>query len=269
MENRLTGLAAEVTYFAVLSLFPGLLIVASALGYLETIVGHDLAERSQGAVIEFLQKVLTERGSLVIQAVRDLFTRDSSGILTAAALIAFYTLSSGFAAVIRALDLIHGVAERRSWLHIRLTAFVLAIGSIVMLAVILVAWVVGPLLGSGLRIAERIDLGDAFPFFWDWMRPPLALALIAFWLTTLYHLAPYRGRGRSWLGELPGGLLASVLLLAVSYGFSFYLGLAAAGNQVLGVLGGGLILMVWFYLMSLVLLLGGELNAILAARRRP
>lgn len=67
--------------------------------------------------------------------------------------------------------------------------------------------------------------------------------------------------------ELPGALLASLLLFTISHGFGFYLGVASEGNQVLGVLGGGLILMVWFYLMTLALLVGGELNAIIARER--
>ena len=266
-ENRLTGLAAEVTFFAVLSLFPGLLIVASTLGYLQILLGHDVAQRSQETVINFLTLVLTERGSLVIQSARELFTRDSSGIATIASVVAFYTLSTGFAALIRALDLVYGVAEKRSWLHVRLTAFALSLGTIVMLAVILAAFVIGPLMGEGWQVAERLGMGEQFTFFWDWVRTPLAFGLLVVWLTTLYHLAPYRRRGEGWMKELPGSLLGSFLLFTVSHGFGFYLRLATAGNQVLGFLGGGLILMVWLYLMTLALLVGGEFNAIIARDR--
>ena len=266
-EYRLTGLAAEVTFFAVLSLFPGLLIVASTLGYLQAILGHDVAQRSQETVINFLTLVLTERGSLVVQSARDLFTRDSSGVATIASVVAFYTLSTGFAALIRALDLVYGVVEKRSWLHVRLTAFALSLGSIVMLAVILAAFVIGPLMGEGWQVAERLGMGELFTFFWDWVRTPLAFGFLVVWLTTLYHLAPYRRRGEGWLKELPGALLGSLLLFTVSHGFGFYLSLATAGNQVLGVLGGGLILMVWLYLMTLAVLVGGEFNAIIARDR--
>lgn len=126
---------------------------------------------------------------------RDLFTRDSSGVATIASVVAFYTLSTGFAALIRALDLVYGVAEKRSWLHVRLTAFALSLGSIAMLAVILAAFVIGPLLGEGWQMAEKLGMGDHFTFFWDWIRPPAALALLVVWLTAPYHLARYRRRG--------------------------------------------------------------------------
>lgn len=266
-ENRLSGKAAEVTFFAVLSLFPALLMVASTLGYLQYLLGHDVAQRSQETVINFLTLVLTDKGSAVIQSVRDLFAQDRTGVATIASVVAFYTLSTGFAVLIRALDIVYGVVERRSWLHVRLTSFALSLGSIVMLVVILAAFVIGPRLGEGWEVAQRLGLGEKFTFFWDWIRTPAALALVVVWLTTLYHLAPYRRRGEGWLKELPGALLGSFLFYAISHGLGLYMTLITAGNDVLGLLGGGLILMIWFYLMTLALLFGGELNAVIARDR--
>lgn len=262
--NRITGLAAEVTYFGVLSLFPGLLIVAGALGWLDSFVGHRIAEKSETTVVELLDLVLTERASFVIHAVRELFRSQSTGLLTTSALIAFLSLSSGFAAAIEALDLAYGVPERRSWISIRLMAFVFAVGSVVMLALLLLLIVAAPLLGGGAGLADQVGLGGVFSFAWDWLRAPIAFGLLVIWATTLYHLAPNR-RVR-WLRDLPGGVAAAVLWIVVSYGLRFYLQAAASANKILGVLGGGLILMIWFYLLSLVLLLGGELNAILTRR---
>lgn len=266
-ENRLSGLAAEVTFFAVMSLFPGLLIVASTLGYLQALLGHEVAQRSQETVINFLTLVLTERGSLIIQSVRDLFTNDSSGIATLASLIAFYTMSTGFAVLIRALDLVYRVTEKRSWLHVRLTAFALSIGSVAMLALNLTVFVIGPRLGEGWQLARKLGMGDFFTFFWDWLRAPAALVLLVLWLTTLYHLAPYRRRGEGWMKELPGALLGSALLFAISHGIGLSLSLATAGNQVLGVLGAGMILLMWIYFMTFAVLVGGSLNGIIARER--
>jgi membrane protein len=264
-KHRLSGLSAEVTYFAVLSLFPGLLIVAGALGWLQSFVGHRIAEQSEAAVVGVLKDVLIDRAPFVVRAVQDLFTRPSKGLLTSSALIAFLTLSTGFAAGIGALDLVYGVPERRSWINLRLSAFALALGSIVMVALILLLVVAGPLIG-GAGIAKQLGMGDLFTFLWDWLRGPVAFALLVAWATTVYYVAP--NQRTPWRMGLPGGAAAAILWLAVSYGLRLYLHLAAKANEILGVLGGGLLLMIWFYLLSLVLLLGGTLNAVLARRAR-
>jgi len=267
-RNRIGGLAAEVTFFAVLSLFPGLLIFAGALGSLQTILGHDVAARSEAAVLEFLGRILTDRARSTVDAVRELFEGQSGGLLTTAALIASWTLSSGFAALIRALDLVYGIEERRTWLNVRVTAFVLALGSTLILAVVVISIVMGPMLGDGAAMADRVGLGPTFSFIWDWLRAPIAFALLVFWTTTVFHLGPNRSSRAEWKRDLPGGVLAAFLLLAVSYGFRFYLGLAYAWNQVVGVLGGGLLLMLWLYFLSLAMLAGGTLNGILRRRFR-
>lgn len=263
--NRLSGLAAEVTFYVVLSLFPGLLILACTLGYLDALLGHDIAEQSRLAVVGFLAQVLTEQAEMVIESVNDLFRQESGGLMTAAVLFSFYTMSDGFAAAIRALDRAYGVKEKRSWLNIRLTSFVLALGSAFMLAATLITIVVGPFLGTGERVAVRMGMGGVFSFAWDWLRLPVSLALLTFWATTLYHLAPHRRT--AWLRDLPGGVMAALLWVGASHGFSLYLSLAGQLNQVLSLLGGGLILLLWLYLMAYVLLAGGQLNSVLAARR--
>jgi membrane protein len=86
------------------------------------------------------------------------------------------------------------------------------------------------------------------------------------WAATVYHLAPHH---RSpWRADLPGAVLAAVLWLLVSVGLSVYLRIAVLGNAVLGTLGGGLVLLIWLYLLGLVLLVCGEVNAVLQGKRR-
>ena len=135
-----------------------------------------------------------------------------------------------------------------------------------MLAVVLGMFVIGPLLGLGHRLAGWLGLGRLFAFAWNWLRWPFACALLMGWATLVYSIAP--NRRTRWRHELPGAVLATVLWLAVSLGFAGYLRLAAAGNKILGLLGGGLILLVWLYLLALALLVGGELNGVLVDRAR-
>ena len=264
IEDRVGGLAAEVAFFGVLSLFPGLLVVAAALGSLEGLIGGDLAGRAEELVLSFLDRILTEQAAGAVAAVRELFARPRGGLLTLASLLALWGLSRGFVAVIRALDLAYDLEEQRSLVHQRLTALGLALSAVAVAVVLLAAVVVGPLLGGGLRLAGWLGLGREFAATWGWLRWPVAFALLVAWGATLYHVGPYRRA--PWRAGLPGAALAGILCLAVSVGFGAYLRLAAAANQVLGALGGGLILLVWLYLLALAVLVGGELNAVLLAR---
>lgn len=265
LQKRISGRAAEVSFYGMLSLFPMLLLVAGALGPLEILIGHDLAARAESTVIRFLNLVLTERASAVVDAAQALFDRKSGGLMTTAGLVGFWTLSSGFCSVIETLDISYGITERRSWIRVRLTAFVLAIGSTLTIAMVLIGVAARPLLGTGRYIAAHLGLGSGFAFVWDWLWTPFAFAILVLWATTVYHLAP--NKRTPWLNDLPGGFMAAVLWLVVSYGLNIYLQAAAGINQVLGLLGGGLILMMWLYLLSFVLLLGGEVNGLYSRSR--
>jgi membrane protein len=263
-EDGLTGLAAESAFFAALSLFPGLLVLAAALGWLDLIAGQEVARRSQAAAVEFLGQVLTEQGSGVVRAVRDLFARHRGGVLTSALLLGIWALSRGFTPVIRALDVTYGLRERRSWLNLHLTAVLLSAGSALVASVLLAMVAVGPFLGHDRALAASLGIRKAFALTWDWARSPLVFVLVVFWTATLYHLAP--NRRASWKSDLPGAVFAAALWLLISLGFGTYLHMTARYNQIFGALAGGMILMIWLYLLCLSLLLGGALNAILQQR---
>jgi membrane protein len=264
-KDRVTGLAAEVAFFAVLSIFPGLLMVAAALGHLEILVGAQLAARSKLQILDFLDLILTDQAAGALSEVEALFEGGRPGVITIATLAAIWALGRGFAAVIRALNLAYAIPERRSWLKQRLLALGLSVGGVLITAVTITVIVVGPLFGRGAGVADAIGVGDAFALAWSWTRWPLAFVLMVVGATVLMHLAPNRPVC-TWKEDLPGAVVASTLWLAVSAGFSIYLRLAPGANAILGALGGGLIMLVWLYLLSLSLLLGGEVNALLSRR---
>jgi membrane protein len=264
-EDRVTGLAAEVAFFAMLALFPTLLATAATLGSLDNLVGRQLSAKAQATVLVALDRVFTDDASEVLEAVRSLFTERRPGMLTAATLGALFAASRGFVGVIRALDEAYDLEERRTWLAVIPSAVVLALGSVLVAVLMLATLVLGPLLGGGQEVAELVGLGDIFAFFWELLRAPFAFLVLVLWATTLFHLAPdHRTR---WRRHLPGALLTATLWLLVSLGFRLYLRVAANGNEVFGILGGTLTLLLWLYVLGVGLILGGELNAILLRRR--
>lgn len=264
-RDRITGLGAEVAFFVILSVFPALLVMALALGFLGSILGDAVAQQAQDSVITTLQRVLTSDAQGTIDAVRQLFTEKQTGLLTFSALAAVWSTGRGFAALIRALGQVYSVADRRSWLRRQATALVLSIGTVLTCAVMLATLVVGPLFGAGGSVAGAVGLGGIFATAWAWARVPLVLVVLLLWAATVLHVAP--DHKTAWRTDAAGAGLATAWWIVASLGL--HLGLAlASGNQVFGALGGSLILLVWIYLLALGLLMGGELNAVLSERRR-
>lgn len=262
-EHRVGGLSAEIAFFGVLSLFPGILALVAVLGFLDRLVGLELAAASQQAVIGFLEQVLTRQASGTIDAVRALFETQARGILSFAVIGSVWAMSRGTLTAMRALSVAYGLPEQRSWFYSKAKALALALGTILNMLVLLAVVVVGPFLGLGALLAEWVR-SDVLAFVVRLLQYPMAFLVLTWWALTLLHFAPNHKNPLRW--DVPGAVVTSMLWLLVSSSLRAYLEIAGDFNQVFGVLGGAITLMVWFYLLSLSLLVGGELNAVLNER---
>jgi len=264
-RDRLLGLAAETAFFAVLTLFPALLVAAAVLGQLGSLIGADNAIRVEDAVLRFLDQLLTDSASGAIETVRQLFDTGANA-LTFATLLALFSLSTAFATLINTVNITYDVPETRGWWRRRWLGLLLGFGSVLTGALAATLLVIGPLFGPAEEVIARFGLGAEYEFLWSYLRWPVAFAALVMWATTMDHLMP--ARRTRWREDLPGGLLTALLWLAASWGLNLYLDFVVSASPLFGALGGGLILMTWFYLLCVALLAGAELNTILQARRR-
>ena len=264
-RDRILGLAGENAFMGVLTLFPTLLVFAAVLGQLSGFIGDDDTTKVEKSITDFLQRVLTTQATGVDETVRKLF--DTSGrTLTVALVIALVSVAQAFASVINTISVAYELHDRRGWWHRRFLGLLIGLGSLIAGAVLLTAFVVGPFLGHSGDIVSHLGLSRDYSFVWGWFRYPVGFVGLVAWATTLFHLCP--DRPSRWRNGWPGGLLTSLLWIAASLGFSSYLALVVPRSPVLGALGGGILLMTWFYLLFLSLLIGAELNATLLVRRR-
>lgn len=262
-DDRVPDLAAEVAFYAILSLFPAFLALASILGALDSLIGADFAQDVQDQVLDFLQRVLTPEAESTIDAAQELFVESSPGLFTFSLVTAVWTLSRGFAALVRALDVVYDLDDPRPWLKVRGTALLLAVGSTIAGAIMLTLLIVGPLFGSGEDIANEIGLGDQFVWLWDVARLPLAFVVLVLWAAIVFHIAP--AHHTPWRSDVPGAIITGVLWVLFSGGLNLYVQIAQSGNAVFGALGGALIVLLWFWLLSLAVMIGGEINELLLA----
>ena len=265
VEDRVGGLAAEIAFFAVLGLFPAVLVFASTLGWFDTLLGEQNSAEVQNWLLERLQQVFGSENESLSKTVAELFEGGSASVLTVGIILSVYASSRGFVAVVRALDITYDHDHHRGWLSTRLVGFALTLFTVVVAAVVLTMVVVGPLLGEGGELADDLGVGSAFVTAWDWFRWPVVIVVLMAWAATVYHVGP--NHRSPWRWEIPGAVVATVWWLVVSLGFRTYLDAASSGaNAVFGLLGGALSLLFWLYLLAMGLLVGAELNGILAVR---
>jgi membrane protein len=265
-EDRVTGLAAEVAFYAILSLFPAVVALAAALGFLESLFGVDAADEVESTILDAVNRLFGSGASGLEEAIAGLFDQTSPGLLGVGLLLTVYTVSRAFNGLINALDVVYDIDETRSAVRTRALAVWLAVGSVLVAAIVLTMLVVGPAFGSGLRLADDVGLADEFTAWWDLLSVPLVVVALTLWAWVMFHVAP--NHSTPWRSEIPGSLLTMCLWLLGVVGFRIYLEVASNGtNVVFGVLGGALTLLLWLYVMGLALLLGGELNAYLDQAR--
>lgn len=259
-DDRITGVAAEVAFFAFLGVFPGLLALAATLGFLDALLGADVADRTQRVVVGFLDGVLGERASGTVEAVDSLFDDRDVALLSFAGAGLVWSVWRSTRAAMRALAVVYDAEEDRSPLKVAGLALVFSVSTLLLAALVLAMFVIGPLFGGGRVVARVVGLGSAFATLWTWARLPLAAALLVGWATLLFRTARHR-RG-SLRSEVPGAVVTGVLWLAFSAGLHAYLRVAGGASQVLGAIGGVMTVLLWVYLLSLALLVGAEVNAV-------
>ena len=262
---RVGGLSAEIAFFGLLGLFPAVIVFAAALGSLDVVIGAGAAADTEEWLLDRVVETFGSDNTLRA-TIEELFDRSNAGLITAGIVITVYASSRGFTAVVGALDVTYGHEDRRNWISTRVMGFVLTLFTLVVAALVAAMVVVGPLLGGGEEIAERLGAGSAFTTAWVWFRWPVVFVVVVCWAASLYHLAPRRRT--PWRTDLPGAVVGTVWWLAVSLGFRVYLDAASSGmNAVVGLLGGALSLLIWLYLLAMGLLVGAETNRVLSDRR--
>ena len=263
---RVGGLSAEIAFFALLGLFPAVVVFAAALGSLDVVMGEDAAADTEQWLLNQVHEIFGSDNTLR-STIAELFERSNAGLITVGIVLTMYASSRGFVAVVRALDVAYGHEQRRSWLSTRVLGLGLTASTILVAAMVAAMVVVGPLLGGGEEVAERLGAGSAFTTAWGWLRWPVVFAVVVLWATSVYHIASRRRA--PWRRELPGAVVGTVWWLVVSAGFRSYLELASSGvNAVFGLLGGALTLLLWLYLLAMGLLAGAGLNMVLDHRWR-
>ena len=212
-----------------------------------SLLGPGLAADLEDAVFEVVDRTFTAEADGVRDAISGLFDQPRAGLFSAALAAAVFTLSGGFSGLIRALDVAYDVEDSRNVLRVRLTGLGLAVGTLALIAASTLAW----------SWTARNGVPDLLRFV-------SALLLLVLWAATIFHIGPHHRT--PWRYDLPGAALAAVGWLVLSLGFGWYVRIAGSGNELVGAAGAALLGLTWVWLACVVLLIGAELNEIIASR---
>ena len=252
-DDNLTDWAAALTYYAVLAIFPALLVLVSVLGL-----------AGQSATQPLIDNVAT----VAPGAAKDIFTdairnlqrsQGSAGVLFIVGLAAALWSASGYVgAFMRASNSIYDIEEGRpiyKTLPVR-------VGLTLALLVLLAISAIGVVLTGGLaeKAGDVVGVGSTAVDVWGYAKWPVLILIMSFLFALLYWAAPnVKQAGFRWIS--PGGLLAVIGWILGSLVFAFYVANFGSYNKTYGALGGVIIFLLWLWISNIMVLLGAEFNA--------
>ena len=257
-EDDLPGLASEVAYHLLFSVVPLLIFLTSLSAFASDAIGvGDI----MGSVNQWLfDHVPAGSRADVQETIEKILTNESGSVLSVGGVLALWGARNAMASLMKALNTTFGVAEGRPWWMQQ----AIAMGLTVALGVAIIGSGAAMLLGSGLgeTFAGWVGLDEAFIVVWSWARWPVILTLVSAMLVFIYWAGPNVDVPMRWL--VIGAVVTVVLWIVASFGLTIYFRYFAGYAEAYGPLGAVLAFVFWLYVMSMVLLLGGELNAVLA-----
>jgi membrane protein len=277
LRHRVTGPAAEMSFFAMLTLVPLTVAVGAALGQVQRFVGPEKIARGQDAAISLVRAFISPK---LTDGVVDPFVRaqlsqpQRGGAAIGGLLLTWWLAGRLFAATSRALDSAYHDRHQRLSIHQRMIALGFAFGSVVVVVLTLGIMVDAPFMDE--NRATDIGVSRALVTIWYVVRWPVVLLVLVAFLLCLYRFAPTVRH--AWRHLLPGAVLGVLAWIAAAVGFRIYLALSSdtatgvvVNDQRVVIIGRAVEAVVatvlWTYFSSVAILVGNELNAELARLR--
>lgn len=252
-DDNCLGLAAQLAFYFLMALFPALLFLVALIGYLPV----------ENALSELLAALGTVAPQELVRLLREQLAQIAEGsqtsLLTLGIIGAIWSSSAAMVAIIDALNRAYDVTEWRPWWKRRLLALLLTVALALFIIIALTLVLVGP--AMAFRLANWLGLGSAVALLWAFIRWPVILFCVVFSVDLVYHFAPNR-RGR-WVWITPGSVLATALWIVSSFAFKVYVTNVGDYTVTYGAIGSAIVTMLWFYVSSIAILIGAELNGVI------
>lgn len=254
-NDHATTLAAAQAYYYLLAIVPLLILLLSILPYLQI---------DPQRAVDFIGSVLPgEVASTFQETIVSVVTTPRGGLLTFGILGTLWSASNAMTAFIEAINQAYDVEETRSFIKLKLVAIILTLFMLIAVIVALILPIFG---GTIIDLVTRVlSLPPQTAILFQVLRWVISIAVMSIVLAFLYRFAP--NKKFPFKEVIIGAVIATVLWQVVSLGFSFYVSNFGSYSATYGSLGGLIVLMLWFFLTGLILVIGGEINALLHRRK--
>lgn len=248
------GLAAQLAYFFLLSLFPFLLFLFNLVAYFpleQEVILQAIVDYAPPQVFELIESNIIS-----------LVTIQNGGLLSIGIIGTLWAASNGVNAVTKALNRAYNIKPKRIFIVYRLLSILLTVGMFFIVIVALLLPVFGRMIGE--YVFSWFGFSSEFLQVWETFRWVISSIIFLIVLLALYKLAPRRlvyFRHVIW-----GAVFSTVGFQLVSWGFSYYVSSLRNYSATYGSLGTVIVLMIWFYLFGLIVIIGGVLNAFIHER---
>lgn len=252
-DDNVSATGAQLAYYLILSFFPFIIFFLSLMPF--TPLGN------QDVLANLLGFLPDSAADLVEPIINDILSNRSGTLLSTALVLSLWSASSGMNNLLKAMDLAFDVKNERAFIIKRVISLFFTLLLVLIIIVSLAGQVFGDVIVDAL--ANTVLPADFVRIGWDILRSILPLFILTLGFALLYRFGPGFPR-EDMLGfreALLGGVIAAVGWTVISFGFSFYVSNFANYANTYGSIGGLIILLVWLYLSSLVIMLGAEATA--------
>jgi membrane protein len=254
LRYRVTGLAAEGAFFAILSLPPLIFGLAGSLGYLADQFDVETIDEMKEQIIELAGRALTADSvkAVIVPTLDDVLNGGGRlEVVSIGFVIALWSGSRALNVFVDTITIMYGMGGRRGIVRTRMLSFTLYCVALLIGVVVLPLVLAGPKAVNNV-LPERLDVLNQL--YW-----PVVIVLSAGFLNTLYHLAvPVR---TPWVSDLPGSALALSLWILGSFLLRWTLQTTVGGTSIYGPLAAPIAVLLWLYLTAIAVLIGAALNA--------
>ena len=255
-DDDIFALGAQLAYYMVLSFIPFLMFLMNLVGF---------SHLNSDTILNLLSNVMpTEAFNLIQSTVIEIVDREQTGLLWISIALAIWVSSSGFKAVIKGLNKAYGVKETRSYIKLKLISMIYTILLALIVIATLFLFVFGDVIGD--FFIKVLEHPEVIYYIWNMLRYVVVILIMVLFFMFLYNATPCVRLG--WLEVIPGAVITTLGWISISYIFAYYVNNFSNYSRLYGSLGAVFMFMTWMFITSMILILGGEINAVLAEKNR-
>lgn len=251
-RDQCTDVAAGLTYYSVMSVFPAILALIAILG----LFGQD--PQTVDKMLDSVKSISPDAVSTLKEPLKNLTQSQATGWALVVGLLSALWSASGYVGAFgRALNRIYDIQEGRPFIKLRPLQLLITLITVILVALAGLMMVVsGPIART---IGDIVGLGDQAATIWDWAKLPVVAFIVILVIALLYYATPNVKMPKfRWLS--PGAAVAFVVWVLGSAAFGFYVSNFGSYNKTYGALAGVIVFLLWLWLTNLALLFGAELD---------